>query len=194
MHTRRLVTLILGLWIGLTFAMFFVATQNFRGVDRLLEAPVKDAAMTVQTLGKGPSRMFLRHQVSELNRFYFEWFSIAQIALAILLGLALLFSTNGNKVMMGVALSITLLVVFQKIWLVPEITFLGRSIDFVPADEASPARSRFGSFHAAYSTSEVIKLLMLAGIAVKMLTKSPPRRSRLSRSTDSEDETVEMQG
>lgn len=192
MHTRRLATLILGVWLGLTGAMFFVATQNFRGVDRLLAEPAPDAGKTFQQLGRDHSRMLLRYQASELNRFYFDWFSTLQIGLAILLLLTLLFATNGNKFMLALSLAATLLVVFEKILLVPEITFLGRAIDFVSTDVASPARSRFWSFHTAYSTAEMVKLGLLTAIGLKMLIASSQKRSRAVRVTDLGATTVEM--
>ncbi|MCS7023427.1 MAG: hypothetical protein NZV14_01400 [Bryobacteraceae bacterium] len=181
MHTRRLVTLILGLWLGLTGAMFFVATQNFRGVDRLLAEPAREASKSFELLGRDSARMLLRYQVSELNRFYFDWFSMAQIAFAVLLALVLLFATNGNKLMLFLSLSLVLVAIFEKFMLVPEITFLGRAIDFVPAEVSTPARSRFWSFHSAYSVAEVIKLGLLLAIALKMLVASYPKRSRSTR-------------
>lgn len=194
MHTRRLATLILGLWIGLTLAMFVVATQNFSGVERLLAAPASEAGMSIQTLGRGTAHALLRYQVSELNRFYFEWFSIAQIVLSILLGIALLLSTNGNKLILGLALALTIIVIFEKVWMVPEITFLGRTIDFVPKDVDSPARSRFWSFHIAYSVLEVIKMGMLAGIGVKLLIRSTVHRKRPMRSSEVNEEVVALRG
>ncbi len=53
--------------------MIMVATQNFRSVDRLLAAPGRAGAQ-VETMGHDAARAFLRYQVSEQNRWYFERF------------------------------------------------------------------------------------------------------------------------
>lgn len=177
MHTRRLSTLILGIWTGLTLAMMFVAIQNFRGVDRLLEAPSSAAKSPLDSLGHDRARALLRYQISELNRFFFDWYETAEIALAIFLTFNLLFATNGNRVMLLLCGSVLTLVLFQHFWLTPEITYLGRLIDFVSRDVPSAARSRFWSFHTAYSVLEIVKIALLAAIAVKMLVRGDRRRN-----------------
>lgn len=80
MHSRRLATIV-GVWLGLTVAMAFVATQNFMGVERLLEAPGPDAARMIDKLGHDPARMLLRFQISELNRFFFDGLASPRSAL-----------------------------------------------------------------------------------------------------------------
>src|SRR5262245_30248577 len=129
MHSRRFTTLVLGLWIGITAAMLFVAINNFRGVDRLLEAPHSEAARMTGKLGSDAARQLLRYQASELNRFFFDWFGLTQIALSVLLAISVLFATNGNKLMLALTGILILLVLFEKFLLVPEITYLGRTID-----------------------------------------------------------------
>ena len=59
--------------------MIMVATQNFRSVDRLLAAPGGAAAQVV-TIGHDQARIFLRYQVSEQNRWYFETWEKIQLA------------------------------------------------------------------------------------------------------------------
>jgi hypothetical protein len=149
MHTRRLSMLILGLWLGLTFAMLFVATQNFRGVDN--------------------TRLLLRYQIAELNRFYFDWYGVAQITLAFSLAACLLFATNGNKFVLLLAGAAILVVIVEKSFLYPEITYLGRLLDFAPKDTA----------------------LILGGKVLIRQHVSRHSRSRMSRS-DALDETLDM--
>lgn len=177
MHTRRFSMLILGAWVGLTLAMMFVAIENFRGVDRLLESLQGESAKVFAKMGHEQGRMFLRFQVSELNRYFFDYYGIAQLALGFLLALTLLFATNGNKIILGVTLGLIGLVAFQRFLLFPEITYLGRLLDFQTS--ASAIRSRFWSFHQMYSVSEIVKLLIFIGLGAKMLVRTDrPRRSR----------------
>lgn len=163
--------------------MVVVATQNFMGVERLLEAPAPDAARMIDKLGQDAARMFLRYQVSELNRFYFDWYGVLQICLGILLALTVLFATNGNKFMLGLTLILTAVVIFEKVMLTPEITYLGRTIDFIARDVPSPARQRFWSFHTAFSTTEIVKMALMAVVGIRMLVSTGQRRLR-TRSTD----------
>lgn len=189
MHTRRFSMLVLGVWIGLSVAMLFVAIHNFSGVDRLLDAPASQAAKTMAPLGHDASRMLLRYQASELNRYYFETFGEVQVALALTLTVTLLFATNGNKPTLVLCGLILCVVLFQRYWLTPEITYLGRLIDFVPVVTPSPERARFWSFHNAFSAVELVKLGLLAIVGGKMLIRTDRigrRRRRSSRPDDEE--------
>ncbi|MBL8176171.1 MAG: DUF4149 domain-containing protein [Bryobacterales bacterium] len=175
MHVRRLTMLIAGVWLGLTLAMLFVATENFRGVDRLLESSVKEATSAFQKMPPGLPRQLLRYQVSELNRYFFDWYGIAQMWLGVILLLNLLFATNGNKVALGLAGTLLAIVALERLLLFPEVTYLGRLLDFAPAGE-SPVRSRFWTFHKYFSAAEVVKLLLLLVLCGKMLIRREVRR------------------
>lgn len=176
MHTRRLSLLILGWFLGLTAAMLLVATHNFRGVDQVLASPPEEARKMLAKLDPDQRRMLLRYQASELNRYYFLCYLNVQIGLGLLLGLNLLFATKGNKFMLAFAGIIFLLTVFQRSILLPEIEYLGHTIDFVAPSVASPARERFWSFHSIFSGVEVAKILGAVAIGVKMLVRSDTRR------------------
>lgn len=176
MHVRRLTTLIAGVWLGLTLAMLFVATENFRGVDRLLDAPAKEASTVMQKLPAGTPRQLLRYHASEMNRYFFDWYGIAQICLGAILLVNLLFATNGNKVALCMAGALIVVAIVERIFLFPEITYLGRMLDFVPREIESPARSRFWSFHKYFSGAEVAKLILLGVVLGKMLVRRETRR------------------
>jgi hypothetical protein len=176
MHVRRLTMLIAGLWLGLTLSMMFVATENFRGVDRLLEGPAKPAAEAFAKLPEGTPRQLLRYMAAEWNRYFFDWYGIVQIWIAAILLLNLLFATNGNKWMLALSAAMLAIVVAERSFLFPEITYLGRLLDFAPRELSSPARSRFGTFHMYFSAMEVLKVLLLLIISVKILVRRETRR------------------
>src|SRR6266581_5531560 len=79
---------LLGAWIAGSLFMILVATQNFRSVELLLASPA-GAAAQIDRMGHDEARAFLRYQVSEQNRWYFETWEKIQLAL----GLALLAAT-----------------------------------------------------------------------------------------------------
>lgn len=179
---------ILGVWIGISIAMFFVATQNFRGVDRLLETPAPEASRWIGQLGHDTARVLLRYQVSELNRYFFDTYCTVQIVLALMLGFVLLFATNGHKLTIAISAVLLLLTLFQKFWLVPEVTYLGRAIDFVPPSTFAAERARFWSFHHAFSGMEGAKFLIFIVLAARMLPVNDRRRRSARREEDEEDE------
>jgi hypothetical protein len=163
--------------------MLLVATQNFAGVDRLLEAPTPAATRIIDRLGPDAARQFLRFQVSELNRYFFDIYGISQIFMATMLALCLLFATNANRWVLALSVILIILVAAQRFVLHPEITYLGRLLDFVPANSPQPARDRFWSFHIAFSISEILKLLLMAVIGAKLLIRYENRRRILPSET-----------
>jgi hypothetical protein len=69
-------------------------------------------------------------------------------------------------------------VIFERFWLTPEITYLGRLVDFVPDMVVSAERSRFASFHSAFLGAEAAKGMVLLLLALRMLVKTEGRRHR----------------
>jgi hypothetical protein len=170
MHFRRFAAFLAGAWLAGCLFMDMVATQNFRSVDRLLAAPSPQLSERIQAMGgHDAARMLLRHQVAEQNRWYFQTWEQVQIALAIILVLVL-FAAGRNRWMLTVTCIMLGSVLVMHFFLTPEITRLGRVIDFVPPDAASSDRARFWTLHGTYSGMELIKLglgLLLAVLIIR---------------------------
>src|SRR5436853_1612298 len=83
MNIRYFACWLLGAWIAGSLFMIMVATQNFRSVGRLLAAP-GPAAPSVEQMGHDEARTFLRYQVSEQNRWYFQTWEEFELFLAVL--------------------------------------------------------------------------------------------------------------
>lgn len=158
-----------------------VATHNFTGVEELLAKPSPPAAQYIEALGNPEARMLLRNQVSELNRWYFVVWERFQLGLGVLLLLVLFLGADGKPFMLVVSLLMLVAAVLQHWLLTPEIVRLGRAIDFVPLTAPSSERTRFWNFHTAYSTTEVLKLLLGFFLTVRLLTR---RRRRVSEFPD----------
>src|SRR5438477_12974924 len=139
MNIQRLSCALLGGWIAGSLFMIMVATQNFRSVDRLLAAPGRAGAQ-VERMGHDEARTFLRYQVSEQNRFYFETWERIQLAL----GLAVLAVTwRQGKLPFSLAAIMFALLLAERFYMTPEIIRLGRPIAFAPQAAASPHRVTF---------------------------------------------------
>jgi len=174
---RRWALVVMGAWVMGSICMSIVATQNFYTVDRLL-AGQSSAAFTamVQKLGQPAARELLRYLSSELNRLYFQMWNVAQIGLGAG-ALWLVAGTGGEDPArprsagpLGTAaakgiLAMLAIVVLMLVYLTPAIVSLGRELDFVPRDPAPPGMSRFWLLHAAYTSLEMIKLVLGAIVA-----------------------------
>src|SRR5689334_9096845 len=139
MTTRYLASWLLGAWMAGSLFMIMVATQNFRSVDRLLAAP-GSASAQVEKMGRADARTFLRYQVSEQNRWYFETWELIQLGLALATLAAVARGTRLAPVLAGAMLALLLV---ERFYLTPEIVRLGRLIDFVPQAASSPERDHF---------------------------------------------------
>ena len=153
----RWALVVMGAWLLGIVGTSVVATENFYTIDRLLENSTKaefDAA--VQKLGHGPARDLLRYLSSELNRLYFQMWNVAQVALGLL---AWWLAGRAPRIRWGI-LTMLGIVVLMLAYLTPQIVSLGRSLDFVPRDPAPPGMQRFWILHAAYTSLEMLKLVV----------------------------------
>ena len=162
MKIRCLACWLTGCWIAGSLFMIMVATENFRSVDRLLAAPAGASALAGK-LGHGEARTFLRYQVSEQNRWYFEHWEWIQVVLI----LALLGATLGQGKSLWIAAALMLaLLAAQRFYITPEIVRIGRLIDFAPE---ALERKTFWEFHGAYSGIELTKLALGVFLAGRLI-------------------------
>jgi|SRR5579871_641995 len=176
MDLTRIATFFLGAWLGACLFMDMVATQNFRSVDRMLASPPMVVAQRVQAIGgHDAARAFLRFQASELNRRYFNGWENVQIVLGLLLIGTLYAAGYRNKVTLGLPGMMLLVTLVMHFFLTPEITRMGRAMDFTPVGAPSPNTTRFWAFHGFYSALELIKLGWGVALIIWLML---PRNSR----------------
>ena len=184
MHTRRFATLLLGIWLSGSLFMMGVAIQNLNGVDELLKSPDPAANQYIKVLGTDSARTLLLHQVSELNRFYYQNWEVAQLCIGIVVALTLLFATNGDKLYMG-GTGLLLLIVIVEHWLItPQMITFGKVIDFIPPEAPSVERIKFWRFQNAYMVLEAVKLIFLLAVSGRLLVIRSRRRYRSRKDVD----------
>jgi hypothetical protein len=167
MSSKRLACLLLGAWIAASLFMSWIATENFRSVDRMLHDPTAGAIAQMKQFGYDSVRQLLRYQVGELNRFYFYHWEMAQMAIGLLLFSILLFGTDAGKYTLALPLLMLLLVALAHWAITPNVASMGKSLDFLPASEHLREEVRFRTFHQAYGGVEILKLILgivLAGL------------------------------
>jgi hypothetical protein len=158
----RWATFLMGVWVAGSLFVSLVAAENFYTIDRLLSAPANAAFQSAtEQLGRPVARDLLRYLSSELNRLYFQLWNVAQIVIGGAV-LVLIWRVPGTTRIRRTAIAMFAIVVLMLVWLAPQITSVGRSLDFVPRDTPPPQLARFGLLHAAYTMLELAK--MLAGI------------------------------
>ena len=170
----------LGAWVMGTVCVSVVAAQNFFTIDRLLAGPSHDAfAAFVADAGRESARSVLRYLSSELNRLYFQLWNWGQLALGGAT-LWLVWRLPGAARLRLLIAAMLLLVALLAFWLTPQITAVGRSIDFVPRDPPPPAVAAFGVLHAAYTSLELLKCAAALGAAVWLARVSRAGESQRS--------------
>jgi hypothetical protein len=163
---KSFAALLLGAWLTGSIVMAFVATQNFHTVDHILSQPTPQAVTPLSALPHDTMRMLLRHLSSELNRLYFLAWGVAQIVLGIALMITLLIM--GRRVDAALAAAMLVLANVQLLWMTPQITEIGRALDFVPRNplppSAAPMMAQFWRLHAAFTGSDLV--VMALGLVV----------------------------
>jgi hypothetical protein len=172
MHFRRLACLLLGGWLTGLILVAMVAAQNFHTVDRLLLDPQPAAALELKTMGHEFSRMLLRWEAGEQNRWMFAAWETAQLAIGMVLFFVLLFGSTESKFSLALALLMVVLVLVERLLLTPMMTALGRVIDFVPVNTHSVDRIKFAVLHDFYIGLEAGKFLLGLTLGGKLLIRS----------------------
>ncbi|HVW86313.1 MAG TPA: hypothetical protein VHB50_16615 [Bryobacteraceae bacterium] len=180
---RRLAALLLGTWLGAGIFADIAVTQNFQTVDRFLATP-GSATTTVELnqIGRARERVILRRNAGEENNFLFENWEWAELILGGALTAVLLFGERPNKWMLAAAGAMFLIVAVQRFWLTPEVTDLGRQIaDLSPKD---PLNAKFWTLHGIYSGIEILKLVIGAALAIRLVNRSKLDRDHFAKEYD----------
>lgn len=197
MHSRRLCTLLLGGWLGASLFMIWVANHNTQGVDRLLSEPLAQLQRHVREVGVEEAKFFLRYQAAELNRHFMYYWELFQIAFGVLFAIVLLFSTNGHRLMMTLAIAMVAVVATQHLTITPRIIEIGRGLDFATIDQMIAERQVYWNYFNFYWGLEIIKLAVGTGLAARLVISGGSgsgvrkRRKKLDTIDDADDGHVD---
>ena len=170
---RRLAALLIGIWLGASILTDIAVTQNFQTVDRFLAAPGNPATSAeLNQIGRPLERAILRRNAAEENNFLFTNWERSELALGSLLFLILVFGDRPRKLLMGLSLAMLVIVAAEHFLLTPPIVDLGRVIDELPP--ASPVYKRFWMLHGAYSGLDILKMLLGAAFAFRLVVRRAP--------------------
>ena len=169
MHSRRLSAFILGAWILGNLFIAFVASQSFRNVDRILNSPPQAVSKYMEDLGMDVTRLILRFEAAEMNRFLFEAWGLVQIGIGAALVSACVLTAHRSRFLIIGAGTMLVLTLVNTFYVLPSMASLGRSFDFVAATANLHDRENFQDFHIMYSVMEVIKLIIGVMLAIRLI-------------------------
>jgi hypothetical protein len=194
MHTRRMATFLLGIWLGCGALMALLVVENLRSASRVMDSPSAPAAKLIEKLGTEDALLLLSYQASEQSRAYVNVWEEAQMGLALVLGICLFLGTQKRILPLAFCGAMLLLVLFQHFAVAPELVFRGREVDFPPGNTAFGSRTRVLLLAQVYGAAEGLKFLAGGILAVYLFLFSGRKRSRSrSSSIDLADER-EIQG
>lgn len=187
MRYSRIAAIILGAWLGGNFLLMYLASNGFERASGLLNGAPAPLVQTLQPLPPLTQRAVLRYVVVDQNRFYFEFWENAEFVIGFTL-ILLLFLGVESRLMSALILGMVLVVAFQHLKITPELSYLSRSIEFVPWTADSSARDQFWKLHTLYITLEILKIALGALVSIMLITAS---RRRRVRSHEDDDELLE---
>jgi hypothetical protein len=157
MHYRRILALLLGLWLGGGLVMAMFGARSFQTVRSVMNSSNPAFAVQTKPLGPANTRSVLRFQIAEENRFLFQNWEYLQLLLGVFFFSYMLFGTLEGKINLGLALVMVLLTALQRFGISGELGTLGRSLDYLPAEVLNAERARFWMLHSAYLAVEALK-------------------------------------
>jgi hypothetical protein len=167
-HTRRVASFLLGIWIGCSLFIGVIAFENLRSPSLVLSMPTEGASKILQLVPPEQAQLLLRHLAAEQNRLYFYVWEWVEILLALLLGGCLLLATQ-RRILPLVLCSLMLAVVLvEHIAISPELAYRGRATDFPPGSLVFGAQARVWVLSQIYVGMEITKLVM-GGILISYL-------------------------
>jgi hypothetical protein len=177
---RRLTALLLGAWLGGSILTDVAVTQNFKTVDRFLEAPGNPGiSAQLNATGRARERVVLRRNAAEENNWIFLNWERFEFALGGGLFLLLLFGERPQILMLALSLIMLAVVAVEHFLLTPGITDLGRVIDDLPTTD--PGYGKFWMLHGFYSGLDILKMLVGFGLAARLIIRLKPDRELFAR-------------
>ena len=153
-------TFCMGVWLMGSLAMALVATQNFWTVYRLVDAkPNPVFSADLDKLGHDETFSLLYYFSSELNRLYFQYWNLAQLAIGILTLWLVVKDPKAYKAKWSIVAMLGI-VLFLTVIITPRMVSVGRALDFVQRLPPPPGLRTFGLLHATYTVFDGIEVIL----------------------------------
>jgi hypothetical protein len=175
MHARRFACMLLGFWLAGSILMTFLAADSANSAGRLLVDHGPAASLRIQSMGREEARIMLAYPVRQQVRWWLEEWANLELALGAFFFLFLLFGTREGKLALSVTLGIYAIVVFQRLFTLPQLLYLGAQMDFVALNVVIPERNELIAVQKLFTGVEIFQALAILGLGVYMIART--RRS-----------------
>jgi len=161
---------------------------DFNTINVIVKS-MPDPGKVVNPVRPEAARAILRYGAgAQIASRYAAW-EYVQLGLGLVITV-LLFNESSTRTLSAVSFTMTLLVIFLRFWITPELAWLGRGIEFLrPAIE--PLRPQFWKLHNVYGIVDLVKGLLGIGLAVILFVQQSGRRVRRRRHLSEEDKAAE---
>lgn len=180
MHTRRLITFLLGAWFAIVLSVSLGTWLGSRVADNVAKTPPSEPGRALIVIGAPMTEKLFLFVASEINRSVTESSGWAELALVFVLG-CMLFLQNYSRQATILSAVLFLAICATKFLLTPQIGGLGRMLDFQAADILQAERTRLANLRTAYTIVTGCKLLCGIWISAILLVRGPNSRMRRRR-------------
>ena len=180
MHTRRLITFLLGAWYALTLCVAAFAPISATVADRVSKAPPGEASRALMVVGETMSNQLFLYVASEINRTGLEYFGLVELGILFTMSSFLLLQ-NYSKTATILAGVMLLTALASHFLVVPQVVAQGRLLDFRAAETMLPERANFSEIHHLFTGVTVLRLLCGAWIGGLLLFRGPNSRIHRQR-------------
>lgn len=191
MFSRRLTTYFLGVWTGCCVLADLLALEGHRIATRILDIPLMEAKAAMVKAGEAPLGPLLHHVASEQVRAMLQSWETAQLVLALCMLVLLVFTDQRKSLAIALTAAMGLMALIQHFAVMPDLTILGRSVDFVAESDAFTTRTQIWTLTQIYAVLETLKLIIGGVLASYFFAmESTVKRSKLRRTRNGEQESL----
>jgi hypothetical protein len=191
MISRRVATFLLGIWIGCCVLVDLLALQTGSVANQFLDNGDDRGGALVAKAGKENLAIVLHHVSLEQTRVLLGNWELAQLLLAIGIGILAIFSDQKKRLPMLMCLAMAVIVAGQAFLITPQWADVGRGLDWIAESSAPAMANRMAMFAQTYAGLEAVKLLIGGGLASYFFAmESTVKRSHRSRSSSRRQEAV----
>ncbi len=176
MHTRRLITFLLGVWFALVISVSAVSMASLQVANNTAKSPPGEPARALFVIGEPMTEQLFRYIASEINRSLFETSGLIELALILTIGI-ILFLQNYSRPATVLAGVLLLAVCASHFLLTPQVVSLGRILDFRPAEMMVAERARLARLNMFYGALVAFRLICGCAITAILLHRKSRRRS-----------------
>lgn len=169
MHTRRVGAFLVGAWLLGSLLVWFLTSQSYMNVDRLLSAPPPPLAKEMQDAGQDFLRQLLRYQATQYSRHVNETWEVIQLGIGGALLATSIFTAHRSRFVIISTLLMLVIAALMGFVLTPTMNSLARSLDLLPPTAALSERESLQFYQVWHRVLEILKTAIGFCIAARLL-------------------------